>query len=98
MNIKPVNDRVLIKPIEAEKQTAGGIFIPTTLDESTTQGTVVSVGPGKLAKDGKVIPLHVSEGDTVLFPKNSGHEVKVENSTYIVLTEDQIFAIMDNKE
>lgn len=95
MNIKPVNDRVLIKPIEADKQTAGGIFIPTTLDEGTSKGTVVSVGPGRLTKEGNIIPLEVAEGNQVLFPKNSGHEVKIDDLKYIVLTEDQILAIIE---
>ena len=95
MNIKPLSDRVVIQRIE-ETTTAGGIVIPDSAAEKPIQGKVVAIGPGKFkeAGDGNRYPMSVSEGDTVLFGKYSGTEVKVSGHEYIVMREDDIMGIV----
>ena len=93
MKIRPLQDRIVIKRIESETQTKGGIIIPDTAKEKPIQGKVIAVGNGKLLKDGKVRPVDVKVGDTVLFGKYSGTEVKVDGEEHIILREDDILGV-----
>ncbi|NLU40596.1 MAG: co-chaperone GroES [Firmicutes bacterium] len=90
--IKPLADRVVVKPIEREETTKGGIVIPDTAKERPQEGEVVAVGPGKF-EDGKRIPMEVKVGDRVLFAKYGGTEVKIDGEEYLVLRESDILAI-----
>jgi chaperonin GroES len=93
MKIRPLQDRVVVKRLESENKTKGGIIIPDTAKEKPIEGHVVAVGNGKAAKDGKVRPLEVKVGDTVLFGKYSGTEVKLEGVEHVLLREDDILAV-----
>lgn len=89
MNVKPLADRVLVQPAEAEEKTASGIIIPDTAKEKPMRGTVVAVGPGK-----KDEPMTVKAGDTILYGKYSGTEIQVEGKDYLMMRESDIFAII----
>ena len=95
MSLRPLHDRVLVKPLDAETKTAGGLIIPDTVQEKPQEGTVVSVGAGIKAEDGKVTPLDVKKGDTVLFGKWSGTEVKVDSETLMIMRESDIMGIIE---
>ncbi|MGQ0531015.1 MAG: co-chaperone GroES [Panacagrimonas sp.] len=94
MALRPLHDRVIVKRLEEEKKTAGGILIPDSAAEKPLRATVVSVGPGKRSDDGKVHALDVKAGDTVLIGKYSGTEVKVDGEDLVVLREDDIMAVI----
>jgi chaperonin GroES len=94
INLKPLADRVIVKPSEAEEKTKGGIILPDTAKEKPIEGTLVAVGPGKVAEDGKTVKLEVKVGDKVLYGKYSGTEVTVEGETYLIMRESDIFAII----
>ena len=94
MNVRPLGDRILVKRIEEEERTKGGIIIPDTAKEKPIQGKVIAVGKGKVADDGKVIPLEVKEGDTVLFGKYAGTEVKIDGEEHLIMREEDILAIV----
>ena len=93
MNIRPLHDRVVIKRMEEERLSAGGIVIPDTATEKPIKGEVVAVGEGKPLDNGQVRALKVKAGDKVLFGKYSGTEVKVDGKDYLVVREDDIFAV-----
>jgi chaperonin GroES len=93
MKIRPLHDRIVVKRLESESKTKGGIIIPDTAKEKPIEGRVVAVGNGKLLKDGKLRPLEVKVGDVVLFGKYSGNEVKIEGEEHVLLREDDILAI-----
>ena len=95
MKLRPLQDRILVKRIEEQEKTAGGIYIPDTAKEKPVMGMVVSVGNGKKGEDGKVIPLDVKAGDKVLFGKYSGSEVKVEGDEFLIMREDDILGIIE---
>lgn len=94
MKVKPLGDRILIKQVEAEEKTAGGIVIPDTAKEKPQQAEVVAVGEGKKKKDGSVIPLSVKEGDRVLYGKYSGTEISIEGEDYLIVKEEDILGIV----
>ncbi len=94
MKLKPLADRVVIKPAAAEEKTKGGIILPDTAKEKPVIGEVVAVGPGKVADDGKKISPEVKVGDKVLYGKYSGTEVTVEGEEYLIMRESDIFAIV----
>lgn len=94
MTVKPLQDRVLIKRVEEETKTAGGIIIPDNHKEKPAQGEVVAVGPGYRLQDGTVKALDVKKGDKVLFGKYSGTEVKVDGVSYTVMKEDEILVVL----
>lgn len=94
MRLEPLNDRVLVKRLESEEKTAGGLFIPDTAKEKPSKGQVVAVGPGKIDEAGKRIPMAVKAGDEVLFNKYAGTEVKLDNVDHLVMREDDILAII----
>ncbi len=93
--IKPLYDRVLLKRLESEQTSAGGIIIPDTAQEKTQAGTVISVGDGKLLNDGSLRPLKVKAGDKVLFGKYSGTEVKTDGEELLMLREEEILGIFE---
>ncbi|MDR2744121.1 MAG: co-chaperone GroES [Desulfovibrio sp.] len=95
MKLKPLNDRVLVKRLESEEKTAGGLYIPDTAKEKPSKGEVVAVGPGKLADDGSRIAMAVKRGDEVLFNKYAGTEVKLDGVEHLVMREEDILAIID---
>jgi chaperonin GroES len=95
MKVKPLYDRVIVKRLEAETQTASGIIIPDNAKEKPIQGVVRAVGNGKVADNGEVRPLQVKEGDRVLFGKYSGTEIKVGAEEVLILREDEILAIVE---
>ena len=94
LKFKPLSDRIVIKPAEAEEKTAAGIILPDTVKEKPVEGTVVAVGPGKVAEDGKVIKLEVKVGDKVLYGKYSGTEVSINNEEYLIMRESDVFGIL----
>ena len=95
MGFRPLHDRVLIRRVEAEEKTTGGIIIPDTAREKPMEGEVVAVGPGARGEDGKVQPLDVKAGDRVLFGKWSGTEVKLDGEDLIIMKESDIMGILD---
>ncbi len=97
MNFRPLHDRVLVKRIESEEKTAGGIIIPDTAKEKPIEGEVVAVGSGTRSESGSLIPLDVKAGDRVLFGKWSGTEVKVGGQDYLVMKESDIVGIITQK-
>ena len=95
MKIRPLQDRVLVKRIQEEEKTKGGIIIPDTAKEKPQEGKVVAVGGGKVNEDGKKIPLDVKAGDKILFGKYSGSEVKLDDEEYLILREEDVLAIIE---
>jgi chaperonin GroES len=95
MSFRPLHDRVLIRRVEAEEKSAGGIIIPDTAKEKPMEGEVVSVGPGARGEDGKIQPLDVKAGDRVLFGKWSGTEIKLDGEDLIIMKESDIMGIID---
>ena len=97
MAIRPLHDRVLIKRVEEEQKTKGGIIIPDTAKEKPAEGKVVAVGTGRVQEDGKIRALEVKKGDRVLFGKYSGTEVKVDGDELIIMREDDILCVIEGK-
>ena len=95
MKIRPLHDRVIVKRVEEEETTKGGIIIPDTAKEKPVEGKVVAVGDGKVADDGKKIPLEVKAGDKILFGKYAGTEIQIEGEEHIIMREDDIIAIVE---
>lgn len=94
MNFKPLHDRVLVKRIDEDEKTAGGIIIPDTAKEKPSQGEVLAVGTGARTEDGKVIPMDVKEGDRILFGKWAGTEVKLDGEDRIIMKEADILGVL----
>ena len=94
MNIKPLADRVVIRPSQADEKTKGGLFVPDTAKEKPVIGEVVAVGPGKVSDEGKTIMPEVKVGDKVLYGKYSGTEVTVDGEEYLIMREADIFAVV----
>ena len=95
MNIRPLQDRLIVKRIEEETKTAGGLIIPDTAKEKPQMGEIVAAGNGKKTDDGKVLPLDVKVGDKVLFGKYAGTEVKVEGKEYLTMREEDILGVVE---
>jgi chaperonin GroES len=95
MKIRPLQDRLLVKRIEEEETTKGGIIIPDTAKEKPSEGKVVAVGNGKVLEDGKVQPLDVKKGDRVLFSKYAGTEVQVDGEEHIIIREDDVLGVVE---
>jgi chaperonin GroES len=95
MNFRPLHDRVVVRRLEEEQKTAGGIIIPDTAKEKPMQGEVVAVGPGARTEDGKLIPLDVKAGDTILFGKWSGTEVKIDGEELLIMKESDIMGVIE---
>ena len=95
MKFRPLHDRIVVKRIEAEEKTAGGIIIPDTFKEKPSQGEVVAVGPGGRDEAGKLIPIDIRAGDRVLFGKWSGTEVKIDGEDLLIMKESDIFGVIE---
>lgn len=95
MNLRPLQDRILVKRIEEETKTAGGIFIPDTAKEKPQRGEIVAVGNGKKTEDGKVIPVDLKAGDKVLFGKYAGTDIKIEGQEFLIMREDDILGVIE---
>lgn len=95
MNIRPLQDRIIVKRLEEETTTAGGIIIPDAAKEKPQSGAVVAVGKGKVTAEGKVIALDVKVGDKILFSKYGGTEVKLEGQEYLIMREDDILGVVE---
>ena len=96
MNIRPLNDRILVKRLEEEETTAGGIIIPDSAKEKPAEGEIVAVGPGKLNDKGERTAMDVKPGDRVLFSKYGGTDVKIEGEDYLIMREDDILGVVEN--
>ncbi len=95
LNVRPLDDRVVVKPLEAEERTAGGILLPDNAKEKPQRGTVVAAGPGKMLDSGKRSTLPVKKGDVVLYGKYSGSEIKIDGQEYKILREDDLLGIVE---
>ena len=94
MSVRPLQDRVLVQPIEAETKSAGGIIIPDTAQEKPQEGKVIAVGPGRRNEDGKLMPPDVKKGDRVLYGKWSGTEVQIDGKPMMIMSESDIMGIL----
>ena len=97
MKIRPLQDRVIVKRLEEEEKTKGGIIIPDTAKEKPQEGKVIATGKGKVTEDGKVIPLDVKVGDRILFGKYSGTEIKIGGEEHLIMREEDILGIIEGK-
>jgi len=95
MKVRPLNDRILVKRVAEEEKTAGGLFIPDSAKEKPARGLVIAVGNGKLDESGKRIALEVKAGETVLFGKYAGNEIKLDGEEHIIMREDDILGIIE---
>ena len=97
MNVRPLHDRVIVRRLEKGEQQIGGIIIPDTAKEKPQQGTVIAAGNGKVKDDGKRIPLDVKAGDRILFGKYSGQEIKLDGEEYLIVKEDEVLAVIEDR-
>ncbi|MGZ3525016.1 MAG: co-chaperone GroES [Thermodesulfobacteriota bacterium] len=97
MKIRPLQDRVIVRRLEEEEKTKGGIIIPDTAKEKPQEGKVIAVGKGKVTEEGKVIPLDVKPGDKILFGKYSGTEIKIDGEEHLIMREEDILGIIEGK-
>jgi len=97
MKIRPLGDRLLVKRLEEEDKSKGGIIIPDSAKEKPQEGKVVAVGKGKMLDDGKMVPLEVKAGDKILFGKYSGTDVKIEGEEHLIMREDDVLGIIEKK-
>ena len=95
VNVRPLHDRIIVERLDEGEQQVGGIIIPDTAKEKPQQGTVIAVGKGKVKDDGTVTPLDVKAGDTVLFGKYSGQEIKLDDDEYLIMREDEILGVVE---
>jgi len=95
MKMKPLGDRVIVKPLGKEEEKVGGIIIPDTAKEKPQEGKIEAVGPGKLTESGDRLPMNVKEGQKVLYGKYSGTEVKIDGEEYLIMHEDDIFGVIE---
>ena len=95
MNVRPLHDRILVQRIEEGEQKVGGIIIPDTAKEKPQQAKVVAAGSGKVKEDGGRIPLDVKAGDTILFGKYSGQEIKLDGEEFLIMREDEVLAVIE---
>jgi chaperonin GroES len=95
MKVRPLHDRIIVKRLEEEEKTKGGIIIPDTAKEKPIEGKVIAVGDGKIKEDGKKIPMEIKKGDRVLFVKYGGTEIKIDGEEHLMMKEDDILAIIE---
>ena len=96
MNVRPLHDRIIVQRLEEGEQKVGGIIIPDSAKEKPQQGKVIAAGAGKTKDDGKRQPLDVKAGDTILFGKYSGQEIKLDGEEYLIMREDEVLAVLDD--
>ena len=94
LNIKPLGDRIVVKPMEAEEKTKGGIILPDTAKEKPVEGTIVAAGPGRKSDDGKIVEMEVKVGEKILYGKYSGTEITIGGEENLIMRESDIFAIV----
>jgi chaperonin GroES len=97
MKVRPLHDRIIVQRLEEGEQKVGGIIIPDTAKEKPQQGKVIAAGQGKVKEDGGRQPLDVKDGDTILFGKYSGQEIKIDGEEYLIMREDEVLAILESK-
>ena len=95
MNLRPLQDRIIVKRLEEETMTAGGLYIPDTAKEKPQKGEIIAVGKGKITEDGKVIPVDLKVGEKVLFGKYAGTEIKIDGADYLIMREDDILGVIE---
>ncbi len=95
MKVRPLHDRIIIERIDEGEQRVGGIIIPDSAKEKPMQGKVIAVGKGRIEKDGKVTPLDVKAGDTILFGKYAGQEIKIDGSEYLIIREEEVLGVVE---
>jgi chaperonin GroES len=95
MNVRPLHDRIIVQRLDEGEQKIGGIIIPDTAKEKPQQGKVIAVGAGKTKDDGKRVPLDVKAGDTILFGKYSGQEIKLSGDEYLIMREDEVLGVIE---
>ncbi|MCJ7784364.1 MAG: co-chaperone GroES [Desulfobacterales bacterium] len=95
MKVKPLHDRLIIKTLEEEEKTKGGIIIPDTAKEKPVEGKVIAVGAGRIKKDGTKMPLEIKKGDRVLYAKYGGTEIKIDGEEYLMMKEEDILAVIE---
>ena len=98
MNIRPLHDRILVRRLEEGEQKVGGIIIPDSAKEKPQQGKVIAAGTGKVKDDGKRIPLDVKAGDTILFGKYSGQEIKLDGEDYLIMKEEEVLGVIEGAD
>jgi chaperonin GroES len=98
MNVRPLHDRIIVQRLEEEEQRIGGIIIPDTAKEKPQQGRVIAAGGGKTTDEGKRLPMDVKAGDTILFGKYSGQEIKLDGQEYLIMREDEVLAVVENRK
>ena len=94
IKVRPLHDRIIVQRLEEEEQEVGGIIIPDTAKEKPQQGKVVAVGKGKVKEDGGILPMDVKNGDTILFGKYSGQEIKLDGDDYLIMREDEVLGVV----
>ena len=94
-NIRPLQDRLIVRRLDSEEKTAGGLYIPDSAKEKPQQGEVVAVGKGKVKEDGTVIPMDIKKGDKILFGKYSGTEIKLDGEELLIMREDEVLGVID---
>jgi chaperonin GroES len=97
MKVRPLHDRVIVERIEETEQRIGGIIIPDTAKEKPQQGKIIAAGKGRIEKDGKVTPLDVKAGDTILFGKYAGQEIKIDGNEYLIMREEEVLGVIETK-
>ena len=97
IKVRPLHDRIIVQRLEEEEQQVGGIIIPDTAKEKPQQGKVVAVGKGKVKEDGGILPMDVKKGDTILFGKYSGQEIKLDGDDYLIMREDEVLGVVKVK-
>jgi chaperonin GroES len=95
MKVRPLHDRVIVERIEETEQRIGGIIIPDTAKEKPQQGKIIAAGKGRIEKDGKVTPLDVKAGDTILFGKYAGQEIKIDGNEYLIMREEEVLGVIE---
>ena len=98
MNVRPLHDRIIVQRLDEGEQKIGGIIIPDSAKEKPQQGKVIAAGAGKTKDDGKRLPLDVKAGDTILFGKYSGQEIKLDGEEYLIMREDEVLAVIDDAD
>ncbi len=97
IKVRPLHDRIIVQRLEEDEQQVGGIIIPDTAKEKPQQGKVVAVGKGKVKEDGGILPMDVKNGDTILFGKYSGQEIKLDGDDYLIMREDEVLGVVKVK-
>ena len=97
IKVRPLHDRIIVQRLEEDEQQVGGIIIPDTAKEKPQQGKVMAVGKGKVKEDGGILPMDIKDGDTILFGKYSGQEIKLDGDDYLIMREDDVLGVVNTK-